>query len=383
MKTTRLVILGSTGSIGRQTLDVVRDLGDRFEVLGLAAGRNVTVLEEQAREFRPRLLWAEDDGARTAIQAAAGRRPRWLSPEEQAAHEDADVIVVGTVGRVGLNATLAALRAGKRVALANKEVLVMAGALVRQAAAAGGGELLPIDSEHSAIWQCLWGEENVSIARVLLTASGGAFRDYTSEQLARVTTEEALNHPTWRMGRKITIDSATLINKGFEAIETRWLFDVPLDRIEIVLHRESVVHSLVEFVDGSVKAQLGEPDMRLPIRIALSYPERVASTDLSPLDLARIGELHFEPPDFRKFPALGLALKAGRQGGTYPAALAAADEVAVAHFLAGHLRFTEIAALLDDTLSAHRSTADTDLEEVLQADVWARTYAEDWVRAKV
>ena len=383
MKTKRVVVLGATGSIGQQTLDVLRGLRERFAVLGLAAGSNVTLLEEQAREFQPRLIWSETAGARATLEAAAGPGARWASLEEQAAHPDADLVVVGTVGRVGLAPTLAALRAGKSVVLANKEVLVMAGAVVTRTAAEGGGTLLPVDSEHSAIWQCLWGEENASIARVLLTASGGAFRDYTSEQLARVTTEEALNHPTWRMGRKITIDSATLINKGFEAIETRWLFDVPLDRIEIVLHRESVVHSLVEFVDGSVKAQLGEPDMRLPIRIALSYPERVASTDLSPLDLARIGELHFEPPDFRKFPALGLALKAGRQGGTYPAALAAADEVAVAHFLAGHLRFTEIAALLDDTLSAHRSTADTDLEEVLQADVWARTYAEDWVRAKV
>ena len=383
MKTTRLVILGSTGSIGRQTLDVVRDLGDRFEVLGLAAGRNVTVLEEQAREFRPRLLWAEDDGVRTAIQAAAGRRPKWLSPVEQASHEDADVIVVGTVGRAGLNATLAALRAGKRVALANKEVLVMAGALVNQAAAAGGGELLPIDSEHSAIWQCLWGEESSAISRVLLTASGGAFRDYTPEQLAQVTPEQALHHPTWRMGRKITVDSATLLNKGFEVIETRWLFDVPIERVEVVMHRESIIHSLVEFVDGSVKAQLGEPDMRLPIQIALAYPERLPNAAVSRLDLARIGELHFGAPDYRRYPALALALKAGRQGGTYPAALAAADEVAVEHFLAGHLRFIDIPRLLDDALAAHKGAADTELEAVLAADTWARAFAEDWVRAKV
>ena len=383
MKTKRLVILGSTGSIGRQTLDVVRDLRDRFQVLGLTAGRNATLLEEQAREFTPRLLWSKESGARAALQSAAGGRTRWASLEEQAAHPDADLVVVATVGRAGLSATLAALRAGKPVVLANKEVLVMAGAIVTKAAAEGGGTLLPVDSEHSAIWQCLWGEKPSSVARVILTASGGAFRDYTPEQLSRVTPDEALHHPTWEMGRKITVDSATLINKGFEVIETRWLFDVPLERIEVVLHRESIIHSLVEFVDGCVKAQLGEPDMRLPIRIALCYPERVANPTMSPIDLPSIGELHFAPPDFRRFPALSLALKAGRRGGTYPAALAAADEVAVGHFLAGHLRFTDIAVLLDEALSAHAPAADTDLEAVLEADAWARAYAEDWVRAKV
>ena len=383
MKTKKLVILGSTGSIGQQTLDVVRGLPDHFQVLGLAAGRNATLLEDQAREFHPRLVWSEQDDAREALTAATRPKARWTPLEEQAAHPDADVVMVGTVGRTGLLPTLAALRAGKAVVMANKEVLVMAGAIVTRAAAQGGGELRPVDSEHSAIWQCLWGEKQAAIARVILTASGGAFRDHTPEQLARVTPDEALRHPTWQMGRKITVDSATLINKGFEAIEARWLFDVPLERIEVVLHRESIIHSLVEFVDGSVKAQLGEPDMRLPIRIALAYPERLASPAASPFDLARIGTLHFAPPDFRRLPALGLALKAGRKGGTYPAALAAADEVAVAHFLAGHLSFTDIAGLLDDTLSAHDGATDTDLEAVLAADEWARAYADDWVRAKV
>ncbi|MCH7717893.1 MAG: 1-deoxy-D-xylulose-5-phosphate reductoisomerase [Chloroflexi bacterium] len=383
MKTKKLVILGSTGSIGQQTLDVVRGLPDRFQVLGLAAGRNATLLEDQAREFHPRLVWSEQGEAREALTSAVRPKARWTPLEEQAAHPDADIVIVGTVGRTGLMPTLAALRAGKAVVLANKEVLVMAGAIVTQAAAQGGGELRPVDSEHSAIWQCLWGEKKAAIARVILTASGGAFRDYTSEQLAHVTPDEALRHPTWQMGRKITIDCATLINKGFEAIEARWLFDVPLERIEVVLHRESVIHSFVEFVDGSVKAQLGEPDMRLPIRIALGYPERMPSPAMSPIDLARIGTLHFASPDFRRLPALALALKAGRKGGTYPAALAAADEVAVAHFLTGHLGFTDIPGLLDDTLSAHDGAADTDLEAVLAADEWARAYAEDWVRAKV
>lgn len=383
MKTKRLVILGSTGSIGQQTLDVVRSLPDRFQVLGLAAGRNVTLLEDQAREFRPRLIWSEDAEAKAGLRAAAGRGARWASLEEQAAHPEADLVVVGTVGRAGLEPTLAALRAGKAVALANKEVLVMAGAVVTQAAKKGGGQLLPIDSEHSALWQCLWGEQPSAVARVILTASGGAFRDYTPEQLAEVTPEEALRHPTWEMGRKITVDSATLLNKGFEAIETRWLFDVSLERIEVVLHRESIVHALVEFVDGSVKAQLGEPDMRLPIRAALCYPERVASAAARPLDLARVGVLHFERPDVRRFLALTLALRAGRMGGTYPAALAAADEVAVDHFLAGRLRFVEIPRLLEDALSAHQPASDTDLEAVLAADAWARAFAEDWVRNTV
>ncbi len=383
MKTKRLVILGSTGSIGRQTLDVVRELRDRFDVYGLAAGRNTAALEEQVREFRPRLVWAENDTARESLQTAGGRRARWASLEEQAADPDTDLVVVGTVGRTGLQATLAALRAGKQVALANKEVLVMAGALVQKAAKAGKGELLPIDSEHSAIWQCLWGEKKSAIDKVLLTASGGAFRDYTPEQLARVTPEEALRHPTWQMGRKITVDSATLLNKGFEVLEARWLFDVPLDRVEVVMHRESIVHSLVEFVDGSVKAQLGEPDMRLPIQIALAYPERVPAKSRKAFDLGRIGELHFAPPDFRRYPALSLALQAGKQGGTYPAALAAADEVAITHFLDGHLPFLDIPRLLDDVLSSHDSAADTELDAIMDADARARTFAEEWVRSKV
>ena len=383
MKTKQVVVLGSTGSIGRQTLDVIGGLGDRFRVIGLAAGRNETLLEQQARELHPRLVWSANDDARPALESAAGPGARWTPLEEQAAHPDADLIVVGTVGQAGLAPTLAALRAGKAVVLANKEVLVMAGAIVTKAAKEGGSQLLPVDSEHSAIWQCLWGEERSSIARVLLTASGGAFRDYTREQLAAVTPEEALNHPTWQMGRKITVDSATLINKGFEVMETRWLFDVPLENIEVVLHRESIVHSLVEFIDGSVKAQLGEPDMRVPISVALCYPERVAGSASPRLNLPRIGELHFEAPDFRRFPALSLAIKAGRRGGTYPAVVAAADEVAVGHFLAGHLGFTEIPVLLDEVLSAHTSASDTDLEAVLEADAWARARADDWVSARV
>jgi 1-deoxy-D-xylulose-5-phosphate reductoisomerase len=382
MTTKRLVILGSTGSIGRQTLDVVREAPERFKVLGLAAGRNVTLLEEQVREFRPRLIFAEDERSKDALIAAAGRQARWLTLEEQAAHGEADLVVMGTVGGAGLDPTLAALQAGRAVALANKEVLVMAGNIVTRAAKKGRAQLLPVDSEHSAIWQCMWGEKHSAISRIILTASGGAFRDYTPERLARVTPEEALRHPTWDMGRKITIDSATLINKGFEAIETRWLFDVPLERIDIVMHRESIVHSLVEFNDGSVKAQLGEPDMRLPIRIALSYPDRMAVRDAAPFDLARAGELHFSAPDFRRYPGLALALKAGREGGTYPAALAAADEAAVAGFLDGRLSFADITHLLEDALSEHQRSSDTEIEAVLEADAWGREFAERWMGSR-
>jgi 1-deoxy-D-xylulose-5-phosphate reductoisomerase len=254
--------------------------------------------------------------------------------------------------------------------------------MVTQAAREGRGELRPIDSEHSAIWQCLWGERPESVARLILTASGGAFRDLSIDELAGVTPEQALQHPTWDMGPKITIDSATLMNKGFEAIEARWLFDVPLERVDIVLHRESIVHSLVEFVDGSMKAQLDQPDMRLPIQVALTHPER-AHRESARLDLARAGRLHFGPIDYARYPALRLALEAGRRGGTYPAVLAAADEVAVGHFLERRLRFTEIADVVEDALSAHGEAVDISLEAVLSADAWARERADGRVRTRV
>jgi 1-deoxy-D-xylulose-5-phosphate reductoisomerase len=378
-----LVVLGSTGSIGRQTLDVVRGLHDRFRVIGLAAGRNVAALEQQVREFAPRLVGSENEDDYAALRPAqTGARPDWTTMEAMATHPEVDLVVVATAGRTGLHPTLAALRAGKIVALANKEVLVMAGHLVTEAARQGGGEIRPIDSEHSAIWQCLWGEDRSSIARIILTASGGAFRDRPLEDLRRVTAEEALRHPTWQMGRKVTVDSATLLNKSFEAIEARWLFGVPFQSIEIVLHRQSIVHSLVEFRDGSIKAQMGMPDMRLPIQCALCYPERLPCPSATRLDLARVGSLEFAAPDLRRFPCLRLGLEAGARGGTYPAVLAAAGEVAVEHFLAGHLGFMEMAVVIEGALAAHRSSADLTLGAVLEADGWARTWAEDWVKAK-
>ena len=373
-----LVVLGSTGSIGRQTLDVVRSLPGRFTIIGLAAGANVTLLEEQAREFHPRLIRCDREAEylRGRISAA------WATMEEMASHPDTDLVVVATVGATGLAPTLAALRAGKAVALANKEVLVIAGQLITAEAGRHGAQLRPIDSEHSAIWQCLWGEQPHSVQRIILTASGGPFRDTPHEELDRVTAEQALRHPNWQMGQKITVDSATLLNKGLECIEARWLFDVPLDRIDVLLHRESIVHSLVEFRDGSVKAQLGAPDMRLPIQCALTYPERVPGAAVPRLDLRRIGALSFGTPDMKRYPCLSLALEAGRRAGTFPAVLSAADEVAIQHFLAGHLRFTDIARVIEDTLAAHPSTAHPALDDILAADASARACAEDWIKAK-
>ena len=373
-----LVVLGSTGSIGRQTLDVVRSLPGRFTVIGLAAGANVTLLEEQTREFHPRLIRCDREGEylRGRISTA------WTTMEEMASHPDADLVVVATVGTTGLAPTLAALRAGKTVALANKEVLVIAGQLITAEANRHKAELRPIDSEHSAIWQCLWGEQPHSVRRIILTASGGPFRDTPPEELDRVTAEQALRHPNWQMGQKITVDSATLLNKGLECIEARWLFDVPLDCIDVLLHRESIVHSLVEFRDGSVKAQLGVPDMRLPIQCALTYPERVPGTAVPHLDLRHIGTLSFGTPDMQRYPCLSLALEAGRRAGTFPAVLCAADEVAIQHFLAGHLRFTDIARVIEDALAAHPGTANPTLDDILAADASARACAEDWIKAK-
>ena len=377
-----LAILGSTGSIGRQTLEVVRSLPDRFEVIALAAGSNVTLLEEQAREFRPQLVYAEREDGYIRDRIATGAiEADWSFMEEMASHPRVDVVLVGTVGAAGLSPTLSAVEAGKAVAIANKEVLVMAGHIVTSEAKKTGAELRPIDSEHSAIWQCLWGEDPDSVERIVITASGGAFRDTPREELARVTAEQALRHPNWQMGQKITVDSATLLNKGLECIEARWLFDVPMDRIEVLLHRESIVHSLVEFRDGSLKAQLGVPDMRLPIQCALSYPERLPGASVPRLDLRRIGSLTFGIPDARKYPCLGLALDAGRRGGTYPAVLGAADEIAVQNFLAGHLPYLGIAHVIEDTLSAHDGNSNPSLDQVLEADSWARRYAEDRVKA--
>ncbi len=366
----RLAIFGSTGSIGRQTLEVIRAFPQRFQIVALTGGRNLTLLKAQVREFKPKLVSTES-GLRGGRMPGASH----LSMEEIAAHPDVELVVVATAGKAGLGPTLAAIRAGKTVALANKEVLVMAGEIVTAEAKRQGVEILPIDSEHSAIWQCLRGEEKKDIARLILTASGGPFRSKTLRQLASVTPEEALKHPTWQMGTKVTIDSATLMNKGMEIIEAHWLFGVPLDRIEVVIHQQSIIHSMVEFVDGSIKAQLSLPDMRLPIQYALAYPERWRGVFRSKVDFGRIGSFNFEVVDLDRFPCLRIARGAAEKGGTYPAVLCAADEVAVELFLAKKIGFLDIARLVEKVLERHSGVSQPSLQDIIAADAWARDAA--------
>lgn len=373
----RIAVLGSTGSIGTQTLDVVARHPDLFRVEVLAAGANVERLARQIAEFRPRV-------AAVATREAA-ERLRLLFPDvrilwgeegliEAAAGTESDTVVAALVGSAGLKPVLAAVEAGKRVCLANKEALVAAGHLVTGAAARRGVAIVPIDSEHSAIFQCLNGRDASRVARLVLTASGGSFRDRSRDELAGVTVAEALCHPNWSMGAKITVDSATMANKGLEVIEAHWLFGMPYERIGVLLHPESIVHSLVEFVDGSVLAQLGVPDMRVPIQYALTYPDRLDGP-APKLDLAEIGRLHFRPVDFRRFPALAMAFESGKIGGTMPAVFNAANEVAVCRFLSGELSFLDIEACVESVLSRHRPVPDPDLETVLEADAWARAEA--------
>jgi len=361
----RVAVLGSTGSIGRQTLEVIGALPHRFSVIGLAAGRNTDLLAEQISQFQPRFVHSQDKTPPTSAKY------EFLSLEEMASHPEADIVVMATSGKWGLRPTLAAVKAGKQVALANKESLVMAGQIITREAQLSGAQIRPVDSEHSAIWQCLEGEKQKA-ARIILTASGGPFRGYSTARLAKVTPEQALKHPSWRMGQKVTIDSATLMNKGLEVIEARWLFDMPLDNIKILVHPQSIIHSMVEFADGSVKAQLGMPDMRLPIQYALTYPERLENPQLPRLDWDNIRELNFEPPDFDRFPCLKLAIEAGKKGGTYPAVLCAADETAVELFLSKRIKFTDIPRLVGQAVEEHKATAHPTLEEILAADNQAR-----------
>ena len=373
-----LIILGSTGSIGRQTLDVVRAFPHRFRVLGLAAGWNTELLLEQAREFRPQYICHANGSSGLELFSELGSQP--LSMEEMVALPEVDLVMVGTSGRAGLFPILEGIKHGKSLALANKEPIIMAGEFIVAEARRCGATLLAVDSEPSAIWQCLRGEDQ-EIRRIILTASGGPFRHRSAHDLAQVTREEALRHPTWRMGRKITIDSATLMNKGMEIIEAHWLFDVPYEKIEVVIHPQSAVHSMVEFVDGSVKGKISPPDMRLPIQYALTYPERWSNPNLPQFDPIGTGQLSFERLDAERFPCFRLAVEAGRLGGTYPTALAASDEVAVGLFLNNQIGFMEIPKLVEATLAAHRSTDHPTLEEVLAADAWAREFATSQVAA--
>jgi len=363
----KIAILGSTGSIGQQALDVIRALPDELKVLALTGNKNLELLERQIKEFQPKMFCS-------SVKPDISYGGEFLSVEGIASHPEVDFVVVATAGKAGLSPTLAALRASKTVALANKEVLVMAGEIIVREARLHRAQILPIDSEHSAIWQCLQGEENKP-QRLFLTASGGPFYHYSQSQLAEVTPEQALQHPVWKMGRKVTIDSATLMNKGLEVIEAHWLFSFPFDSIEIVMHPQSIVHSMVEFMDGSLKAQLSWPDMRLPIQYALSYPQRWPNSELPRLDWNKIDSLNFEPIDYDRFPCLKLAVDAGRSGGTYPAVLCAADEVAVELFLSHRISFTDIAINVQKTLEQHRNISQPSLEEILAADAWARECA--------
>ncbi|HEY3268680.1 MAG TPA: 1-deoxy-D-xylulose-5-phosphate reductoisomerase [Armatimonadota bacterium] len=381
MSTTPLgiAVLGSTGSIGRQTLDVADRFPDRLRVVALAADRSADDVARQAARYNPALL--------TMMNARAARELGRLCPNSDvrcgmdgliaaATHPDVHTVVVSVKGAIGLLPTLAALEAGKNVALASKEVLVAAGELVMETARRHGAVVLPIDSEHSALFQCLNGEKPASVEALILTASGGPFRTWDAERIAAVTPEQALAHPTWNMGPKITVDCATLMNKGLEVIEAHWLFNVPADRIEVVVHPQSIVHSMVRFADGSVMAQMGLPDMRLPIQYALFYPER-AQNDLPRLNLARVGQLAFEEADLERFPALRLAFEAAAVGRSMPAVLSAANEEAVALFLDGGLSFMGIPKLVRHAMEAHSVHDLRSVDDVLSADRWAREFVKE------
>ena len=363
----KIAILGSTGSIGQQALDVIRALPNKLKVVALTGNTNLELLERQISEFQPKMFYS-------SVKPETSYGGEFLSAEEIASHPEVDSVIIATAGNAGLNPTLAAIQAGKTVALASKEVLVMAGEIIVSEASLHKAQILPIDSEHSAIWQCLHGEDNKP-RRLLLTASGGPFYRYSQSQLAEVTPEQALQHPVWKMGRKVTIDSATLMNKGLEVIEAHWLFSFPFDSIEILMHPQAIIHSMVEFMDGSLKAQLSRPDMRMPIQYALSYPQRWPNSELPRVDWNKIDSLNFEPADYDRFPCLKLAIDAGKSGGTYPAVLCAADEVAVELFLNHRIGFTDIAKIVQETLEQHHIIRQPSLEEILSADAWAREWA--------
>lgn len=376
----RLAILGSTGSIGRDVLDVIRQFPGHYSVVGLAAGRNTALLMEQIRYFRPEVAAVLSPELAASLKEATNLLSIIILHGKDgykavATHPQVDLVVSAMVGAAGLIPTLAALEAGKAVALANKETLVTAGPLVTSIAREKGVTLLPIDSEHSAIFQSLQGHRREDVRRLVLTASGGPFWSRSDEELTSVTPEEALRHPNWSMGAKISIDSATLMNKGLEVIEARWLFDVPVDRIDVLVHRQSIVHSMVEYIDGSVVAQMGIPDMRVPIAYALAFPARIPLT-LPSLDLVRSGPLTFEAPPRDRFPCLALAYEAARRGGTLPTALNAANEVAVEAFLEGRIGFLAIPKVIEGVLEDFPSGDIHTLDDVVAADAFARLRAE-------
>ncbi len=382
----QIAILGSTGSIGRNTLRVVDSFKGEFGVAALGAGSNVELLAEQVEQYRPRVVSVSDEVCAEKLRRELSRR-KAPSPKiglgvdglsEVASCDDVEIVIGAVVGALGLQPTLRALELGRRVALANKETLVVAGELMTRAAEKSGAELLPVDSEHNALHQCLRGENRREVKRFILTASGGPFRNSSIEEIENATTAQALNHPTWRMGAKITIDSATMMNKGLEVIEARWLFNASASEIDILVHPQSVVHSMIELVDGSIIAQMGVTDMRHAIQYALTYPDRHPA-ELPPLDLATLSKLEFYSPDTEKFPCVTLAYEALRRGGTMPAVLNAANEVAVAAFLDEKIKFGDISRLIRAACDAHTPQTATTLDAVLAADRLAR----DWVAQKI
>ena len=378
----KVVLLGSTGSIGTSTCKVVEDLPDDLKLIGLAAGRNVGLLREQVAQFKPQMVSVTDPVAAKELANEYNGAPAVECSDEGllalATMPEADVVLIAIVGTAGLQPALAAIRAGKDIAVASKEILVMAGETVMTEARKHGVKVLAVDSEHSAIFQCLDGKPANSIRQIWLTASGGPFREKPAGEFAGITVEEALKHPSWEMGRKITIDSSTLFNKGLEMIEARWLFDIEMPRVKVVVHPQSVIHSMVEFVDGSMLAQLSTPDMCLPIQYALTYPDRAAS-DRVQTSLAEIGRLDFEEPDTDRFRALSLARRAGEVGGTLPAVLNAANEVAVEAFCERQLSYLGITETVAAVMAAHDLVAQPAMEEILEADSWARKAAENLV----
>ena len=371
----RVVLLGSTGSIGTSTLKVVEDLPDQIRLVGLAAGKNDELLLQQTLRHRPEAISIGDAGKARELENALGASIRVHSGAEGllalATLPAADIVLIAIVGTAGLQPALAAIRAGKDIAVASKEILVMAGEIVMREAQKHGVRVLAVDSEHSAIFQCLDGKPGASVRALWLTASGGPFRATPKEEFSAITVQRALRHPSWVMGQKITIDSATLFNKGLEMIEARWLFDIEMGRVRVVVHPQSVIHSIVEFVDGSMLAQLSTPDMCLPIQYALTYPARVASRRVQ-TNLAQLGQLTFEEPDPERFPALDLARKAGEIGGTLPAVLNAANEIAVSAFLKGRLNFPQISEHVSRVMDRHAVIPHPRLEQILEADAWAR-----------
>ncbi|MGG6311157.1 1-deoxy-D-xylulose-5-phosphate reductoisomerase [Paenibacillus macerans] len=375
----KIALIGSTGSIGKQTLDVVREHPEQFRVEGLSAGSNIELFAQQVNEFRPRKASVATKELADRIKPQLPEGVELFYGEqgliEVAAGTAADTVVTAIVGSAGLPATLAAIGEGKHIALANKETLVTAGHLVTDLARQKGVALLPVDSEHSAIFQCLNGEHADEVQQITLTASGGSFRDLTREELRHVTVEDALKHPNWTMGAKVTIDSATMVNKGLEVIEAHWLFGLPFEQIGVLLHPESIIHSFVEYRDGSVIAQLGTPDMRIPIQYALSYPHRW-TLGAKRLSLAEVGKLHFREMDFERFPCLRLAFECGKIGGTATSVYNAANEVAVARFLKGNIPFLQIETILETALSKHVAQPKPDLGTIREADRWARELAE-------